>query len=251
MYVLLTISHWARYLCCRASVDSLCRDGSSEVARHPRSQRLQTRWKWLAKPNQAKITDGPIFIFWYCQKYRTCLYFFSREIARTRFLDFYSSSSGFFFSRPTIPLPKIVEALIFSLNISRFARGRTSSDHYSLLRLYSRSWSLHGKDSEHKLSMRGGGIGLARRVRIRLLNSWHADSELPWWNFAFSWTFPCHCFLRHCISALCFCSFVTSEAECLISAFMHSEGYGNCRVCPSVLLSLTSRVMDCSTGRKL
>ncbi|CAI8029217.1 hypothetical protein GBAR_LOCUS16607, partial [Geodia barretti] len=35
----------------------------------------------------------------------------------------YSSSSGFFFSKPAISLPKIVEVLIFPSNVSRFARG--------------------------------------------------------------------------------------------------------------------------------
>ena len=38
--------------------------------------------------NQTKITDEPIFIFGFSQKYRTCLKLSTREIAHTRFQDF-------------------------------------------------------------------------------------------------------------------------------------------------------------------
>ena len=36
----------------RASVDALCRDGTSEISRDPRTKRLQTRRESLAKPSK-------------------------------------------------------------------------------------------------------------------------------------------------------------------------------------------------------
>ena len=39
-------------LCIRASVDALCRDGTSEISRDPRTKRLQTRRESLAMPSK-------------------------------------------------------------------------------------------------------------------------------------------------------------------------------------------------------
>ena len=39
-----------RYI--RASVDALCRDGTSEISRDPRTKRLQTRRESLARPSK-------------------------------------------------------------------------------------------------------------------------------------------------------------------------------------------------------
>ena len=36
----------------RASVDALCRDGTSETSRDPRTKRLQTRRESLARPSK-------------------------------------------------------------------------------------------------------------------------------------------------------------------------------------------------------
>ena len=36
----------------RASVDALCRDGTSEISRDPRTKRLQTRRESLARPSK-------------------------------------------------------------------------------------------------------------------------------------------------------------------------------------------------------
>ena len=36
----------------RASVDALCRDGTSEISRDPRTKRLQTRRERLARPSK-------------------------------------------------------------------------------------------------------------------------------------------------------------------------------------------------------
>ena len=36
----------------RASVDALCRDGTSEISRDPRTKRLQTRREGLAMPSK-------------------------------------------------------------------------------------------------------------------------------------------------------------------------------------------------------
>ena len=36
----------------RASVDALCRDGTSEISRDPRTKRLQTRRESLAMPSK-------------------------------------------------------------------------------------------------------------------------------------------------------------------------------------------------------
>ena len=36
----------------RASVDALCRDGTSEISRDPRTKRLQTRRESLARPSE-------------------------------------------------------------------------------------------------------------------------------------------------------------------------------------------------------
>ena len=38
--------------CIRASVDALCRDGTSEISRGPRTKRLQTRRESLARPSK-------------------------------------------------------------------------------------------------------------------------------------------------------------------------------------------------------
>ena len=36
----------------RASVDALCRDGTSEISRDPRTKRLQTRRESIARPSE-------------------------------------------------------------------------------------------------------------------------------------------------------------------------------------------------------
>ena len=36
----------------RASVDALCRDGTSEISRDPRTKRLRTRRESLARPSK-------------------------------------------------------------------------------------------------------------------------------------------------------------------------------------------------------
>ena len=40
------------YLLIRASVDALCRDGTSEISRDPRTKRLQSRRESLARPSK-------------------------------------------------------------------------------------------------------------------------------------------------------------------------------------------------------
>ena len=55
--ILNSLLHWSagvslKILGIRASVDALCRDGTSEISRDPRTKRLQTRRESLARPSK-------------------------------------------------------------------------------------------------------------------------------------------------------------------------------------------------------
>ena len=48
----ITISKYSKISVIRASVDALCRDGTSEISRDPRTKHIQTRRESLARPSE-------------------------------------------------------------------------------------------------------------------------------------------------------------------------------------------------------
>ena len=87
--------------------------------------------------NYAKVTDRPISICTYTQKYCTCVQFSTREIAHARFHDFnVIMFILIFFSKPAISLPEPGEVLIFSQNISRMDGGVHGPQAIASLPLY-------------------------------------------------------------------------------------------------------------------
>ena len=112
----------------RVSVDALCRDGTSEISRDPRTKRLKTRREWLTMASKSlAIVYRPIPSYTYAPRLHTCPQFPTREVALTRFHDFrviiIIIILFFFLFRPASSVPEAVEALIFSQNVSNFAGG--------------------------------------------------------------------------------------------------------------------------------
>ena len=77
----------------------------------------------LGLQNTLAIVYGPISTYTCSQRSHTHLQSSTREFARTRFHDFRVIIFFVFFFKPAISLPVPVQALIFSLKVSNFARG--------------------------------------------------------------------------------------------------------------------------------
>ena len=109
----------------RASVDALCRDGTSEISRDPRTKRLETRLERLVRfsKHTSNISEISSLVIHKLSLAHTCLQFSTRESAYTRFHDFRVIIFFIiiiiiiiiiiFFSKPAISLPEQASALIF------------------------------------------------------------------------------------------------------------------------------------------
>ena len=117
----------------RASVDALCRDGTSEISRDPRTKRLQTRRESLARPS--KYTNNNLLDS-YLAVHKPSSFLPASSLPRENPLtrDFHNFRVIIFIiiliiiiiiiiSKPAISLLEPGEALIFSPNISSVDGG--------------------------------------------------------------------------------------------------------------------------------
>ena len=113
----------------RASVDALCRDGTSEISRDPRTKHLQTQRESLARPS--KHTNNNLLDS-YLAVHKPSSFLPASSLPRENPLtcDFHNFHVIFiiiiiiiFLSKPAIPLLEPAEAMIFSPNISSVDGG--------------------------------------------------------------------------------------------------------------------------------
>ena len=95
----------------RASVNTLYRDGTSEISCGPCTKVAENDSFGLQ--NTLEIVYGLISIYTYAQILRTCLQFSTRELAHMLFHDCCVIVIFFFFFKPTISLLEQVQELIF------------------------------------------------------------------------------------------------------------------------------------------
>ena len=110
--------------------ESVYRDDTDEVSRHPRTKRLKTRRESL--PRLSKHTSNSLRAHIYLYMFPKISYEPSVLHARLRSYAISRFSCHhilhlffffFFFFKPAISLPVPVQALIFSLKVSNFAGG--------------------------------------------------------------------------------------------------------------------------------